>query len=101
MQKHVLSVLDRGSPRGFQRPRLSRLHCLSSSWSREDLQISQLSQCESLDLMVEARYLIFQGGEFLFTFPATPIKCAGAPQKVCYLADDVSSSSFPLVVMLL
>jgi len=31
----------------------------------------------------------FQGGNALFTFPQTPIKCAGAPQKIMYLADDV------------
>jgi sulfide:quinone oxidoreductase len=31
----------------------------------------------------------FQGGNALFTFPATPIKCAGAPQKIMYLADDI------------
>ena len=31
----------------------------------------------------------FQGGTALFTFPQTPIKCAGAPQKIMYLADDV------------
>jgi sulfide:quinone oxidoreductase len=30
----------------------------------------------------------FKGGTALFTFPATPIKCAGAPQKIMYLADD-------------
>lgn len=30
----------------------------------------------------------FDGGTALFTFPATPIKCAGAPQKIMYLADD-------------
>lgn len=30
----------------------------------------------------------FQGGEALFTFPATPIKCAGAPQKIMYLAEE-------------
>jgi sulfide:quinone oxidoreductase len=30
----------------------------------------------------------FQGGNALFTFPATPIKCPGAPQKIMYLADD-------------
>ena len=29
-----------------------------------------------------------QSGSALFTFPATPIKCAGAPQKIMYLADD-------------
>ncbi|WP_216900017.1 FAD/NAD(P)-binding oxidoreductase [Synechococcus sp. CCY 9618] len=31
----------------------------------------------------------FQGGNALFTYPDTPIKCAGAPQKIMYLADDV------------
>lgn len=31
----------------------------------------------------------FEGGTALFNFPATPIKCAGAPQKIMYLADDV------------
>ena len=27
-------------------------------------------------------------GNLYFTFPNTPIKCAGAPQKIAYLADD-------------
>ncbi|MEY4580700.1 MAG: hypothetical protein RL701_5403 [Pseudomonadota bacterium] len=31
----------------------------------------------------------FRSGNALFTLPATPIKCAGAPQKIMYLADDV------------
>lgn len=30
----------------------------------------------------------FTGGRALFTYPATPIKCAGAPQKILYLAAD-------------
>lgn len=30
----------------------------------------------------------FRGGNALFTMPPPPIKCAGAPQKVMYLADD-------------
>lgn len=30
----------------------------------------------------------FEGGTALFAQPATPIKCAGAPQKIMYLADD-------------
>jgi len=30
----------------------------------------------------------FKGGNAIFTFPATPIKCAGAPQKIMYLADE-------------
>jgi sulfide:quinone oxidoreductase len=31
----------------------------------------------------------FQGGTAIFTYPDTPIKCAGAPQKIMYLADDI------------
>jgi len=27
-------------------------------------------------------------GNAIFTFPSTPVKCAGAPQKIMYLADD-------------
>ncbi len=30
----------------------------------------------------------FRGGDAVFTHPATPIKCGGAPQKIMYLADD-------------
>jgi sulfide:quinone oxidoreductase len=30
----------------------------------------------------------FKGGNAIFTHPATPIKCGGAPQKIAYLADD-------------
>lgn len=30
----------------------------------------------------------FAGGTALFTMPPPPIKCAGAPQKIMYLADD-------------
>ena len=29
----------------------------------------------------------FQGGNAIFTQPSTPIKCGGAPQKICYLAE--------------
>ncbi len=35
----------------------------------------------------------FRGGNAIFTFPDTPIKCAGAPQKIMYLADDVFKGS--------
>jgi len=31
----------------------------------------------------------FKGGIALFTQPATPIKCAGAPQKIAYLAEEI------------
>jgi sulfide:quinone oxidoreductase len=30
----------------------------------------------------------FRGGNAIFTFPATPVKCAGAPQKIMYMADE-------------
>jgi len=30
----------------------------------------------------------FVGGNAIFTQPNTPIKCGGAPQKICYLAED-------------
>jgi sulfide:quinone oxidoreductase len=30
----------------------------------------------------------FRGGRAVFTQPSTPIKCAGAPQKIMYLADE-------------
>lgn len=30
----------------------------------------------------------FKGGTAIFTQPSTPIKCGGAPQKICYLAED-------------
>ncbi|XP_013409111.1 sulfide:quinone oxidoreductase, mitochondrial [Lingula anatina] len=30
----------------------------------------------------------FQAGNAIFTFPNTPIKCAGAPQKIMYLAEE-------------
>lgn len=36
----------------------------------------------------------FQGGNALFTFPNTPVKCGGAPQKVMYMADDTFRSKF-------
>lgn len=29
-----------------------------------------------------------KSGTAVFTHPATPIKCGGAPQKICYLAED-------------
>ncbi|CAG9834385.1 unnamed protein product [Diabrotica balteata] len=29
-----------------------------------------------------------KGGEIHFTFPSSPVKCPGAPQKICYIAED-------------
>lgn len=31
----------------------------------------------------------FKGGKAIFTEPALPIKCAGAPQKILYLWTDI------------
>ncbi|KAI6236172.1 Sulfide:quinone oxidoreductase, mitochondrial [Aphelenchoides besseyi] len=43
------------------------------------------------DLALKTRSEVrnFTGGTALFTYPNTPIKCAGAPQKIAYLADDI------------
>ncbi|KAJ0177455.1 hypothetical protein K1T71_007464 [Dendrolimus kikuchii] len=30
----------------------------------------------------------FKGGEAIYTFPDSPIKCPGAPQKICYLTES-------------
>ena len=30
----------------------------------------------------------FKSGNAIFTFPNTPVKCAGAPQKIMYLAEE-------------
>lgn len=35
----------------------------------------------------------FTGGTALFTHPASPVKCGGAPQKIMYLAEDHFSRS--------
>lgn len=29
----------------------------------------------------------FQSGNIIFTLPASPIKCPGAPQKICYITE--------------
>ncbi|VDK51738.1 unnamed protein product [Anisakis simplex] len=31
----------------------------------------------------------FPGGQAVYTFPNTPIKCAGAPQKIMYISDEI------------
>ncbi|MDN4523334.1 FAD/NAD(P)-binding oxidoreductase [Fictibacillus fluitans] len=35
----------------------------------------------------------FKGGNAIFTHPATPVKCGGAPQKIMYLAEDYLNRS--------
>ena len=42
----------------------------------------------------------FKGGTALFTQPATPIKCGGAPQKIMYLADDYFKKTVSFEVIL-
>lgn len=40
---------------------------------------------------VERHYEVlqkFEKGNILFTFPASPVKCPGAPQKICYITED-------------
>lgn len=29
----------------------------------------------------------FQNGNIIFTYPASPVKCPGAPQKICYVTE--------------
>lgn len=41
----------------------------------------------------------FQGGNAIFTFPNTPIKCAGAPQKICYLFESSLKKVFTFVLL--
>lgn len=35
----------------------------------------------------------FKGGDAVFTYPDTPIKCPGAPQKIAYMADSYFTKS--------
>lgn len=44
----------------------------------------EFDQCEKTWEAIKG----FTGGTALFHMPAPPIKCAGAPQKIMYLADD-------------
>jgi sulfide:quinone oxidoreductase len=47
--------------------------------------VYQYDQVDSTSRMIEE----FQGGTAVFVMPPVPIKCAGAPQKIMYLFDDV------------
>ena len=42
----------------------------------------------SVDKTRDAIHAVTQG-KMIFTFPPPPVKCAGAPQKIMYLADDL------------
>lgn len=57
---------------------------------REALKTEYVSSNYDLRLAPKTWRLIqrFQGGTALFTHPSTPVKCAGAPQKIMYLAAD-------------
>jgi sulfide:quinone oxidoreductase len=47
--------------------------------------IYEYDQVDKVSQMLEA----FNGGTAIFVMPPVPIKCAGAPQKIMYLADDI------------
>lgn len=47
--------------------------------------IYQYDQVDTAAKMIQE----FQGGKALFVMPPPPIKCAGAPQKIMYLADNI------------
>lgn len=40
-----------------------------------------------------------QAGNAIFTFPNTPVKCAGAPQKIMYLAEEYFRKVGIIVIM--
>lgn len=47
--------------------------------------VYQFDQIDNAARMIQE----FQGGTALFVMPPPPIKCAGAPQKIMYLADNI------------
>lgn len=47
--------------------------------------IYQYDDAEKTAQMIQG----FKGGNAIFTMPPVPIKCAGAPQKIMYLADEI------------
>lgn len=47
--------------------------------------VYQYDQVDNTARMIQE----FQGGTALFVMPPPPIKCAGAPQKIMYLADNI------------
>lgn len=51
--------------------------------------IYDFQQAEKTHQMLED----FNGGHAIFTMPPVPIKCAGAPQKIMYLADEIFSKN--------
>lgn len=47
--------------------------------------IYQFEDAEKTAQMIQE----FKGGDAIFTMPPVPIKCAGAPQKIMYLAEEI------------
>jgi sulfide:quinone oxidoreductase len=47
--------------------------------------IYQYGDAETTARMIQG----FKGGNAIFTMPPVPIKCAGAPQKIMYLAEEI------------
>lgn len=47
--------------------------------------IYQYEDAEKTAQMIQS----FKGGDAIFVMPPVPIKCAGAPQKIMYLADEI------------
>jgi hypothetical protein len=60
---------------------------LQESLGKESAMVTSNYDPESVKKTAEFIKL-FQGGTALFTQPSTPIKCAGAPQKIAYLAEE-------------
>ncbi len=60
-----------GLPSDWSDPRVHSIYCYEGA--------------ESLSKALKA----FRGGRALFTMPPLPIKCAGAPQKIMYLAEEI------------
>lgn len=58
---------------------------------REALQTDFVSSNYDVQLAPKTWQLLqrFRGGNAVFTHPGTPVKCAGAPQKIMYLAADL------------
>ncbi|KAI8999403.1 flavo-binding protein, variant [Gaertneriomyces semiglobifer] len=58
---------------------------------KDAIQRTKIASNYDKDLVTKtAEYLKdFRGGTALFTQPGSPIKCAGAPQKIAYLAEEI------------
>ncbi len=41
----------------------------------------------------------FKSGNCVFTFPNTPVKCAGAPQKIMYITERILTEVSTVVII--